>query len=52
MSSLIRKEKKLSINACLQREINYGCTLEEAYIPPKNLVDINTRTLTKKIRLL
>jgi hypothetical protein len=52
MSSLSKKNKKLSANARLEREINSGRTAKEAYIPPTNLVDADTRTPKQKNRLL
>lgn len=52
MSSPTKKEKKLSATARLQREINRGRVPEEAYIPPENIVDADTRTETEKLRLL
>lgn len=52
MSSPTKKGKKLTAIARLQREINHGRAPEEAYIPPENLVDADTRTPKEKIRLL
>jgi hypothetical protein len=52
MSSPTKKGKKLSANARLQREINRGRVPEEAYIPPENVVDADTRTDAEKLRLL
>jgi flagella basal body P-ring formation protein FlgA len=52
MLSLIKKGKKLSTSTCLQREINCGRAPEEAYVPPKNLVDADSRTPFEKTRLL
>ena len=47
-----KKGKKLSAIAYLQQDINSGCTSEEAYIPPKNLINTNTHTTKEKTRLL
>jgi hypothetical protein len=52
MSSPTKKVKKLSVNARLQLEINRGRAPEEAYIPPENLVDADSRTPLEKTRLL
>ena len=52
MSSPTKRGKKLSAIDRLQREINSGRAPEEAYIPPENLVDADTRTPTEKMRLL
>lgn len=52
MPSLTKKGKKLSATARLQREINYGRAPGEAYIPPENLVDADTRTPLERMRLL
>jgi hypothetical protein len=52
MPSPTKKGKKLSAIARLQGDINSGRTPEEAYIPPENLVDADTRTPKEKLRLL
>jgi hypothetical protein len=52
MSFLTKQNKKLSALARLQQEINRGRAPEEAYIPPKNIVDADTRTPQEKARLL
>lgn len=46
------KNKKLSALARLPREINSGRAPKEAYIPPQNIVDADTRTPREKARLL
>jgi hypothetical protein len=43
-----KQGKKLLALARLQQEINRGRASEEAYIPPKNIVDADTRTLQEK----
>jgi hypothetical protein len=52
MSSTVKKPKKLTAFDRLELEINAGRMPEEAYIPPKNLVDADTRTPKEKNRLL